>query len=440
MRFWRTMPDARPEPLAPGYRERPYWWDDVDWPVPPESPLPRTADAVVIGSGYTGLGAALELTRRGRHVVVLERGALAEGASSRNGGMVHPGVKHDLHELVSTPGGRDLFEVTVEAFDGLEKLIADEGIDCAWQRSGHLYLAHLPSLVPHLRAAERAYVDGVGQEARFVPAHRLGEEIGSPAYHGGLVVEKSGGLHPARLVAGLARSVLHAGASIHERTEARRVERVSAGRMRVTTSRGAITAGRVLVATNGYTTGLVPWLHRRILPIGSYIIATEPLDPAVAADVSPQGRMFFDTKHFIYYWRLAPDGRRLLFGGRTSFAPTTVERSRRQLYAAMLRVHPQLQGVAIERAWGGQVALTFDRMPHIGERDGVTYAMGYCGTGVAMATHFGRIAGRWMAGDADAGLTPFASRRWPPVPPPARVRWLLPVGGCWYQARDRLGR
>ena len=147
----------------------------------------------------------------------------------------------------------------------------------------------------------------------------------------------------------------------------------------------------------------------------------------------------FDTKNFLNYWRLSPDGRRVLFGGRTSFAPTTVEQARDRLYAAMLRSHPQLAGVRVERAWGGLVGLTFDRLPHLGRhpQTGVVYAAGYCGTGVALSTHFGRAIGRWMCGEGE--LPAFAGRPWPIVPPPAHVPWLLPVAGWWYQARDALG-
>jgi glycine/D-amino acid oxidase-like deaminating enzyme len=428
-------------PLAPGYEERPYWWDDADLPAVPEGALPRRADVVVVGSGYTGLGAALELARRGRHAVVLDRDGLAEGASSRNGGMAHPGLRVPLHDLLAEPGGRALYDVTVDAFDGLEKLIADEGIDCGWARSGHLHLAHRPSLAGRLRRAEREYVSALGQAARFVPADELTEEIGSTEYHGGLVVEKSGGLHPARFVAGLARAALGAGAEVHERTAALAISPAAGGPgFRVATNRGPIRCDRVLLATNGHTGPLQPWLQRRILTIGSYIVATEPIDPTVAAEISPRRRMFFDTKNFLYYWRLSPDGARVLFGGRTSLAPTTVEAARDRLYAAMIHVHPQLEGVRIERAWGGNVALTADRLPHIGEHDGITYALGYCGSGVALATHFGRVAGRRLAGERDADLTPFGDRPWPAMPAPTRRPSLLSVGGWWYRARDRLGR
>jgi glycine/D-amino acid oxidase-like deaminating enzyme len=183
----------------------------------------------------------------------------------------------------------------------------------------------------------------------------------------------------------------------------------------------------------------VPWLGRRILGIGSFILATEPIDAELAASVSPTGRMFFDTKNFLNYWRLSPDGTRVLFGGRTSFAPTTVEQARDPLYGAMISTHPQMTGVGVARAWGGLVGLTVDRFPHLGREPdtGVVYAMGYCGTGVALSVHFGRAVGRWLCGDGE--LPAFSDRRWPVVPPPAHVPWLLPVAGWWYQARDALG-
>ena len=230
-----------------------------------------------------------------------------------------------------------------------------------------------------------------------------------------------------------------AGAQLHGHTRSRRVERHGPG-FRVETSRGTLRAGEVLVATDGTTARRpVPWLGRRILGIGSFVIATEPIDAGLAASVSPSGRMFFDTKNFLNYWRLAPDGSRLLFGGRTSFAPTTVEQARDRLYRSMLTVHPQLAGVRVAGAWGGLVGLTFDRLPHLGRhpRSGVVYAMGYCGTGVALSTFFGRAVGRWLGGDGE--LPAFAGTRWPIVPPPAQLPWLLPVAGWWYQARDALG-
>ncbi len=431
------MPATPAAVLSPRYRAVPYWCDGVVLPDAAGGRLPREADVVVIGGGYTGLGAALELARRGRTVVVADRDAIASGASSRNGGMVHPGGKHALDHVLALPDGRALWDETVAAFEAIEALVRDIGIDCGWRRSGHLELAHHPRAVAHLRVEAAAY-EAIGEPAAFVARADLAGEIGSDAHHGGLLVERSASLHPGRFAAGLAAAAAAAGAHLTPHTDVRHVERARTGFV-VHSARGAVRAGEVVVATNGYTTSLVPWLGRRILPVGSFIIATEPIDAGLAASVSPRGRMFFDTRNFLSYWRLSPDGTRVLFGGRTSFAPTTVERARDALYRAMLRVHPQLAGVAIDHAWGGNVALTVDRMPHAGRdpHTGVVYSMGYCGTGVAMATHMGRTTGRWLAGDGDPPV--HARLPWHRVPAPGRVAALLPVAGWWYQARDRLG-
>jgi glycine/D-amino acid oxidase-like deaminating enzyme len=387
----------------------PYWWEGVDLPDPIGERPAEEADVVVVGGGYTGLAAALELARRGRSVAVLDGGGIARGASSRNGGMVHPGVKHDLASLLAEPGGRRRFDDTVAAYDGLGALVAEYDIDCDFTETGHVELAHHPRQAEGLRRAADAY-------------------------------EHSGAVHPAKLAAGIARAAVGAGASLHPGTSVLGIGRKGTGHA-VRTTGGQITAGEVIVATNGTTDStLVPWLGRRILGIGSFIIATEPIDPDVASTISPKGRMFFDTKNFLHYWRLSPDGARVLFGGRTSFSPTTLDAARDALYSALVHFHPELTGVCVARAWGGQVALTVDRMPHIGrhEASGVLYAMGYCGTGVAASVHFGRSLARWLCDDGD--LPSFAEDRWRPVPLPGRVRGLLPVAGWWYRALDALGR
>lgn len=414
---------------------RPYWWEDIRLPRPDEERLPRTADVVVVGSGYTGMAAAWELARRGREVLVLEREELGSGASSRNGGIVHAGGKHSVAEYLALPGGRALWDDTVEAVDGLEALLADLGIDCAWQRCGHVELAHRTSRLRGLVTAARD-AHRVGLPATYLGRLDLAAEIGSEAYHGGLLVESSAAVHPGRLMAGLASAALAAGATARDRCPATAIERDGAAFV-VRTRRGSVRAGDVLVATNGWTDRLVPWLRRRVLPVGSFIVATEPLPPGLAASISPRGRVFFDTKNFLNYWRLSPDGRRVLFGGRTSLAPTTVPTAARRLAAALVRVHPQLAGVGIEYAWGGNVALTRDLFPHLGRVPslGVAYAMGYCGTGVALAVHLGRQAGRWLAGDGRPG--PHADRPWPAFPRAARVPWLLAAAGLWFSLQDR---
>jgi glycine/D-amino acid oxidase-like deaminating enzyme len=414
---------------------RPYWWEGVELPRAPDEAPPRSADVVVVGSGYTGTAAAWELARRGRSVLVLEREGLGTGASSRNGGIVHAGGKHSVAEYLAIPGGRALWDDTVAAVDGLEALVAELGIDCGWRRCGHVELAHRPSRTAGLAEAARAAAH-VGLPVAYLDRADLAGEIGSEAYHGGLLVETSAAVHPARLMAGLAAAALAAGVAVRDRCPATAIERDGTGFV-VRTPRGTVRCGDVLVATNGWTDRLVPWLGRRILPVGSYIVATEPLADDLARSVSPRGRVFFDTKNFLNYWRLSPDGRRVLFGGRTSFAPTDVPAAAARLAAAMVRVHPQLADVAIEYAWGGNVALTRDLLPHVGRVPslGVAYAMGYCGTGVALAVHLGRRAGAWLAGEGEPG--PHGRRDWPPVPAPARVPWLLAAAGVWLHLQDR---
>ena len=214
-----------------------------------------------------------------------------------------------------------------------------------------------------------------------------------------------------------------AGADLHDGVRATTIRRQADGRFVVETNRGAILAKEVVVATNGYTDGVVPALRRRIIPIGSYIIATEPLPEELARTISPRGRAFFDTKNFLYYWHVSAD-RRMVFGGRASFLPTNVDRSAAILHEGLLEVHPQLAGYRVDYAWGGNVGFTFDRMPHVGRVDGITYAMGCCGTGVALMTALGTAVGEWLGGGPAPALTRL---KFPLVPAPVRGPAVVPA-------------
>jgi glycine/D-amino acid oxidase-like deaminating enzyme len=400
--------------------------------------LPESADVVVIGGGYTGINAARELARRGAAVTLVEARTLGFGASTRNGGIVHPGYKWGPRELIRRYGdetGRALYQETLDGYGTVKRLIADEAIDCDFREVGHLELAYAPSHVKELQHAQ-ASLAFMGVETAILPRERIREEIGSDAYHGALVVANSGLLHPGRYFAGLVAAADGAGADLHEGVRARVVRRQSDGRFAVETERGSILARDVFVATNGYTDGVVPSLRRRIIPIGSYIIASEPLPEELARELSPKGRSFFDTKNFLYYWHVSAD-RRMVFGGRASFMPTSIDRTAAILHKGLLEVHPQLAGYRIEYAWGGNVGFTFDRMPHVGRTSaGVAYAMGCCGTGVALMTHLGTKAGEWLAG----GEAPVLARlKFPLVPAPYEGRpWFLPLAGEWFRFQDRM--
>ena len=400
--------------------------------------MPDSADVVVVGGGYAGINAARELARRGVEVTLLEAHTLGWGASTRNGGIVHAGYKWGPSQLIGRYGedtGRALYRETLDGYETVKRLIAEEAIDCDFREVGHVQLAYAPSHVADLEH-ECESLALVGVESTVVPRDRIREEIGSDAYHGGLVVPGSGLLHPGRYFAGLAAAADRARADLHEGVRARTIRRQADGRFVVETERGAIRARDVFVATNGYTDGVAPTLRRRMIPIGSYIIASEPLPEALVHDLSPNGRAFFDTKNFLYYWHIAAD-RRIIFGGRASFMPTSIDHTAEILHRGLLEVHPQLADYRIDYAWGGNVGFTFDRMPHVGRtKDGVAYAMGCCGTGVALMTHLGTAVGEWLAGGAAPVLTRLT---FPLVPAPYEGRpWFLPLVGEWFRLQDRL--
>jgi len=415
-----------------------YWRAGLALPQIPSRPLPGSTDVVVVGSGYTGISAALTLAEAGAGVVVLEAEEAGFGASTRNGGIVHPGLKLSLPELSRRYGvlGRELYAETVEGFHHLEDLIETRRIKCDYRRTGHVLLAHHERRASALRRAAMTYRLELQEEARFLERAELKQEIGSDAYHGGLLVELSGALHPGKFYAGLLNAALGAGVEVHEHTPLLDIRRTPSGQTVILTPDGTMLAGRVLVATNGYTGQAFPELRRRIIPIGSFIVVTEPLQDDVVESLSPHGRSFFDTRNFLNYWRLLPDGR-LLFGGRSSFAPTGIREAGEILYHRVTSIHPEVSGVGIDYAWGGTVGFTFDRLPHTGRFGNVTYAMGYCGTGVALSTYLGSRCGSWLLGRRETSR--FARLPFPTAPFYHGSPWFLRPAGAYYQLRDRTG-
>ncbi len=427
------------KPAEPGaLRETPYWWTDAPPSAQVLRELPERADVAVIGGGYTGLSAARSLARGGASVVVLEKETLGFGASSRNGGQVLTGLKQGAGALLRRFGrerARRLFSVSLAAIDFVEALVVQEAIDCGFARSGHLDAAFKPSHFERFRREQELLGREFDHAVRLVPRAEQRGELGSDLYHGLLLDEKSASLHPARYVAGLAAAAERAGASLHPRSPALSVEPTPGG-FRVATARGRLAARDVLMATNGYTDAAAPALRRRVVPVGSYIVATRPLTREQAMAALPRRRVVFDSKHFLYYFRLSADDR-LLFGGRAQFTPSN-ERSTRSsaeiLCRGLATVFPELAGVPLEYAWSGNVCFTPDLLPRAGRLDGVHYALGYAGHGVAMATWLGDVMADVLLGRPDRN--PFRDLPFRPIPFYTGRPWFLPLAGLLYKVLD----
>ncbi len=423
----------------------PYWWEAAPPEALPEAAPPAKADVVVIGAGYSGLSAALRLVSAGRSVVVLEAEAMGLGASTRNGGQASGTLKVGLGALTARYGldqAKRLAGEGIAALDHLEALIAREDISCDFERCGRFTGAWARKDFDHLVGEARLLSEHLGIETEVVARAEQGREIGSAVYWGGVLRKDLAALHPGLLHKGLVSAVTRAGAVLLDRTPAVGLE-LDGARKRVATPRGAIEARDILVATNGYTGSLTPWLRRRLIPIQSQIIATAPLDPAVMARLMPRGRTVVDTRRLHNYYRPSPDGRRILFGGRADGHEDDPRRSGRHLYANMVELFPELDGVEITHAWSGTTGYTFDSLAHVGkcggERDGLHYAIGFCGGGVSWAPYLGDKAACRMLGLPE-GETAFGNRRFTTRPLYSGRPWFLPTVLVYYRLRDRLAR
>jgi glycine/D-amino acid oxidase-like deaminating enzyme len=421
-----------------------YWLTTAAFPKLESRPLPERVDITVIGAGYTGLSAARTLAKRGAKVAVLESETIGWGASSRNGGMVLTGMKLGVNRLISLYGRertQRMYAASLATIDCVERIVREEAIECDFSRCGHLEVAckqkHFDDYARQAEVIAREF----NHDMRVVRRNELNAEIGSNIYYGGMVDEVSAGLNPARYVAGLGRAAMKVGAEVFEHTRVlglQRESRQGESGWKIATSRGAVWAREVFVGTSGYTSGATPALQKKLIPIGSYIITTEILSEALAHELSPRNRMIYDSKNYLYYYRLTPD-RRMLFGGRAAFFPETdqtIRKSAEILRHGMIHVYPQLRDAKIDYLWGGTLDFAFDIMPHAGQIDGMYYAVGYAGHGVAMATYQGQKMAELISGDKPEN--PFVGIPFPGAPFGLYngKPWFLPFAGMWYKFLD----
>ena len=423
-----------------------YWTDSAPAFRPQARDLPPQVDVAVVGGGFTGLSAALALAKRGASVAVLEAGErVAAEASGRNGGHVNNGLAVDYAEVAANVGverARAWYHAYDAAVDAVERVVREEAIDCDFARRGKLKLATRPAHLEALtRSAERLVTDAVDTDVEILQASRVCAEVASERFVGGLLYKRSGQMHMGRFAGGLAQAAERRGAQIHTTTCVQRLERLGGGQAhRLHTDRGSVRAEQVLLATGAARHGdygSFGWLRRRIVPIGSFIIVTEPLGAERAMALLRERRTYVTVANIHHYFRLSPD-HRLVFGGRARFAissPVSDAKSGDILRDGMLEMFPQLQGVRIDYCWGGLVDVTQDRLPHAGERNGLFYSTGYSGHGTQMSVLMGERMAAVMAGDAAAN--PWLGRTWPAIPGHVGPPWFLPAVGMYYRLKDR---
>ena len=432
-----------PDIFHKDFTPTPYWWEAYRPTAGDLADVPRAARVAIVGGGYAGLSAGLELAKHGIDAVVLEANGLGFGASTRNGGAVSGGVnvgKSFTGKVIEVDGERvqRILSDAGDAFALIDRLINEEKMACFWEKPGRFVGAWARK---HYDAQSRrlTLLNSMAQSGAYmVPRERQREEIASDYYFGGMVVERSGKLHPALFYKGLLHACRQMGVVVCAKAAVTQIGRGSSA-WRLKTARGALSAGDVVVATNGYTGSLTPALRRRVVPIASHIIATEELPPDLARSLIPRARTLSDTRRVLCYYRMSPDNRRMVFGGRARFTQVDATVSAPILHRYMIDRFPQLRGVKVTHAWTGNVAFTLDAVPHMGRLDDLHYCLGCNGSGIAMMTYLGWQTARKIARVANYACS-FDREEFSDHPLYSGNPWLLPMVGGYYRLRDNLDR
>ena len=436
------------------WRHHPYWWDagpdnqplNLDLLAKSVGEIPAQTDCVIVGAGYSGLSAALTLARAGRSVVVLDSSQPGYGCSTRNGGLIGPSFHKlglsGLRAKLGEAGAAAIMRESMDILIWLKQFIGREGIDCCLTESGRFRGAVTAKHYDELGEQAEGLRKLVDLQFEMVPQSAQLKHIGSAYYRGGIVYHQDGHLHPGLYLKGLAGLALEAGVRIFAPARVERLEATKQG-FRVNLGTVSIDCGDAMIATNGYTDPAFPYLRRRVIPIRSALIATQPLPAGLMQELSPQRQCFGDTSRLMPYYRPSPDGSRMIFGGRALNLADHPQHYAADLHRLMTRIFPQLRGTSISHAWSGTVAYTFDHAPHIGRlaegpMAGAYYSMGYCGSGVGRASWFGRKAALKILGDAE-GSTPLDELTFATRPLYSGRPWFLPAILRWHSLLDRFG-
>jgi len=426
-----------PEPT----RLEPYWWSIAELHNPrPAGNLPKECDVLIVGAGLTGLSAARTIAKAGQSVVCIDAGTPGIGASSRNGGMVGGGHRLSLSDM-TIKFGKDLSKrLLQEAHQSSNQFVAnvikESDIDCDYQPCGRFRAFSKDS---EFEAEEKSLDElrkAIGLQAHMVNPSDSSSEVNTEIYRGGVVFESHGGLNPAKWTQGLCHTAIDHGAIVLSNTEASTVEK-SKDYFKVTTNRGAIKAKQLLMATNGYTKKKVSTLRNRILPIPSFIVATEKLGADTVKSLFPNGRMITETRLKHCYYRPSPDGERIVFGARAGLTEISEAEAQKNLRNLIAEIFPHLKDVGFSHSWRGNTGFTFNFLPSVGQINGVWHAMGYSGNGNTMAPYLGNKVALQMLGD-EAGATAFSETEFPKPWWYQGHPWFLPAVNLKLKIQDRL--
>jgi len=426
--------------MTDGLITDPYWWEAASPRHLPETPVAGTCDVAIIGAGYAGLSAAIVLARAGRSVQVFDRQRPGEGASSRNGGLASGNLKISFGKMIETMGletARCYYNEATTARAGLADFLDAENIDCDFQPVGRFVGAMRPDHYEAQGKEADIINKHLGINAEMIPKSEQHKEVGSDLYFGGMVRPDLAGLHPAKLHAGLLDVAIKAGVTVHGETAVTGHLPDGDG-FEIDTVRGKVKARQLIVATNGYTDNANRWLRRRLIPVASRMIATEPLPPETMARLMPKSRMLGETRQLFHYFRPSPDGTRILIGGREGGWGGTEHEIAHGLRNDLAEIFPELANVGLSHTWFGYVAFNMNFLPQLFERDGVQYATGFCGSGVVWAWWLGSKLGFKMIGDAKAD-TFFSAAPPSALPFYTGTPWFLPAALLWYRLQDKFG-
>jgi len=417
----------------------PYWWDAAPRESPIDVALPKHCDVAIIGAGYAGLAAALTLARAGRSVVVLESAAPGQGASSRSGGMIGHGHRLSYTKLIERYGAdkaMDLVREGMASLQFLKDLITDETIDARLQLCGRVRGAWTQSDLAAMAHDAEALRRDLQMPVDVLTRADVRNEVATDFYRGGLLFRAHGAVQPALFQQGLLGRTRAAGAVVAGYTAVTALRRQTSGFV-LETARSRLEAAEVVATTNGYTGRATPALARRLVAIPSFLIATEPLGESRVRGLIPNGRMIVETRDKHLYYRPSPDGARIVIGGRAALHPIALDQAAGWLMKELRAIFPSLADARVSHVWTGNVAMTRSDLPGIGRRDGVWYALGCNGSGVALMPYLGHKVALKVLGQRE-GRTAFDDMPFRAVPFYNGTAWFRPLMTWWFRARDKL--